>query len=38
VIVAVAKGSAQDVRSWVLADDRDQFAEEPIITEERVAT
>ncbi len=38
VIVAVAGGVAQDARSWVLDDDRDRFAEEPIITEERVAT
>lgn len=38
VIVAVARGSAHDARSWVLDDDRGSFTEESIILEERVAT
>ena len=37
VIVGVERGVAADTRSWVLADDREDFEEEAIITEERVA-
>ena len=38
IIVSVARGAAADARSWVLADDRGGFTEEPITIEERVAT
>jgi proteasome lid subunit RPN8/RPN11 len=35
VIVAVRRGRAGDMRSWVLTDDRAGFDEEPITSEER---
>jgi proteasome lid subunit RPN8/RPN11 len=35
VIVAVASGRAEDLRSWRLSDDRDAFTEEPITLEQR---
>jgi len=35
VIVGVARGRAQDVRSWTLAEDRRAFSEEPLIIEDR---
>ena len=35
VIVAVARGSAGDLKSWVLSDDRSGFVEEPVTIEER---
>ena len=35
VIVGVARGGAQDTRSWTLADDRRAFSEEPLIIEDR---
>lgn len=35
VIVAVARGRAGDLKSWVLSDDRSGFAEEPVTIEER---
>jgi len=38
IIVSVARGAAGDARSWVLADDRGGFSEEPITIEERVAS
>ncbi len=38
LIVGVARGRAGEVNSWVLSDDRDAFAEEPITIEERKVT
>jgi proteasome lid subunit RPN8/RPN11 len=35
VIVGVARGRAQDARSWTLADDRSAFSEEALIVEDR---
>ncbi len=35
VIVGVGRGRAEDMRSWVLSDDRAGFDEEPITIEER---
>jgi len=35
VIVGVARGRAQDARSWMLADDRHAFSAEPLIIEDR---
>ena len=35
VIVAVGRGHAGDIRSWVLTDDRAGFEAEPITSEER---
>jgi proteasome lid subunit RPN8/RPN11 len=35
VIVGVARGQAQDARSWTLADDRGAFNEEALIIEDR---
>ncbi len=37
VIVAVARGRAEELKSWVLAEDRGTFAEELITIEERNA-
>jgi proteasome lid subunit RPN8/RPN11 len=38
VIVRVDRGGAADTNSWVLADDRASFDQEPIIIEERMAS
>jgi len=35
VIVGVARGVAQEARSWTLADDRSAFSEEPLIIDDR---
>jgi len=35
LIVAVARGRAGDLKSWVLSDDRSGFVEEPVTIEER---
>ncbi len=35
VIVSVARGVAQEARSWTLADDRGAFTEEPLILDDR---
>ncbi len=35
VIVGVARGHAGELKSWVLTDDRGDFGEEPITSEER---
>ena len=35
MIVGVARGRAQEARSWTLADDRRAFREEPLIIEDR---
>jgi len=35
VIVGVARGRAQEARSWTLVDDRRAFREEPLILEDR---
>ncbi|PYO44105.1 MAG: hypothetical protein DMD33_04455 [Gemmatimonadetes bacterium] len=35
VIVGVGRGSAAELKSWVLTDDRGSFEEEPITNEER---
>ena len=35
VIMGVARGRAGEMKSWLLADDRTAFAEEPITIEER---
>jgi proteasome lid subunit RPN8/RPN11 len=38
VIVRVERGRAGDTRSWVLADDRASFGEEPIVVQERTVS